>query len=62
LEQGNQIVCELVSRYEDKFADPDIGKPYHEVYDVASVTPKSWWLELYKDTKREFEKDFGLLL
>ena len=34
LEQGNEIVCELLSRYEDKFSDPDIGKPYYEVYDV----------------------------
>jgi methylamine--corrinoid protein Co-methyltransferase len=62
LEQGNQIVCELVGRYEDKFAEPDIGKSYYEVYDVDRVTPQSWWLELYEDVKHEFEKDFGLLL
>ncbi len=60
LEQGNEIVCALVSKYEDKLADPDIGKPYTEVYDVASATPLPWWLDIYETTWREFEKEFGL--
>jgi len=62
LEQGNEIVCALVSKYEDKFPDPDIGKPYHEVYDVVTATPLPWWLEIYEETKREFEREFDLKL
>ena len=62
LEQGNEMVCALVDKYEDKLADPDIGKPYDQVYDVASATPQPWWLELYEETKRELEKDHGLKL
>ena len=62
LEQGNEIVCALVSKYEDKFPDPDIGKPYHKVYDVVTATPLPWWLEIYEETKREFEREFGLRL
>ncbi len=59
-EQGNEIVCALVDRYEGKLADPDIGKPYEEVYDVASATPLPWWLDIYEETWRDFERDFGL--
>jgi methylamine--corrinoid protein Co-methyltransferase len=61
-EEGNEIVCALVDRYEDKFADPDIGKPYYEVYDVVSAQPQSWWLEIYEETKQEFGREFGLKL
>jgi hypothetical protein len=59
-ERGNEIVCDLVDRYEDKLADPDIGKPYNEVYDMASAEPKEWWLELYQETKEEFRKKYEL--
>jgi methylamine--corrinoid protein Co-methyltransferase len=62
LEEGNEIVCELVGRYEDKFSDPDIGKPYHEVYDVESALPREWWLEIYRDFKGEMRREFGLQL
>jgi methylamine--corrinoid protein Co-methyltransferase len=62
LERGNEIVCALVDKYESKFADPDIGKPYHEVYDVVTAQPLPWMLELYNDTKQEFVKEFDLKL
>lgn len=62
LEQGNEIVCALVDQYENKFANPDIGKPYHEVYDVVAATPLPWWLEIYGETKREFTQKFSLKL
>ena len=62
LAQGNEIVCELVSRYEDKLADPDLGKPYDEVYNPETAEPQDWWQELYLETKAEFAKDFGLYL
>lgn len=62
LERGNEIVCELVSRYEGKFENPDLGLPYNEVYDVETATPKDWWLEIYSESKKMFAKDFGLYL
>jgi methylamine--corrinoid protein Co-methyltransferase len=61
-ERGNQIVCALVDKYEDKLADPDIGKPYNEVYDVESAMPLPWWLEIYQDFKQEMKQDFDLAL
>jgi hypothetical protein len=62
LEQGNEIVCALVEKYENKFANPDLGKPYHEAYDVDSATPKAWWLAMYEDARKDFEREFGLKL
>jgi len=60
LERGNEIVCELVSRYEGKFPNPDLGKPYEEVYDTEKVLPLPWWQELYDENRRNFARDFDL--
>jgi len=60
LERGNEIVCALVERYEDKFANPDLGRPYDQVYEVDSATPKDWWLEMYEQNKRDFARQFEL--
>jgi len=60
LKRGNEIVCDLISRYEDKLATPDYGFPYNEVYDVEAAVPLPWWLEMYEDTKKQFTRDYGL--
>jgi len=62
LERGNEIVCALVDKYESKFPDPDIGKPYDEVYDLETAEPLPWWLDLYNQTMQELEKEFDLAL
>jgi hypothetical protein len=49
----NGIVKELVSRYEDKIKNPDIGKPYPEAYDVKSGQPTEEWESLYRRVKHE---------
>jgi methylamine--corrinoid protein Co-methyltransferase len=59
-ERGNEIVCALVERYEKKLADPDLGKPYDQVYDMANALPLPWWQEIYNENKREFAQDFNL--
>jgi hypothetical protein len=60
LKRGNEIVCALVERYEGKLADPDIGRPYDEVYDVVAATPQRWWLEMYEDARRDLRREFDL--
>jgi len=60
LARGNEIVCALVDRYEDKLANPDLGKPYDQVYDMTKAMPLPWWQELYDENKREFARDFAL--
>jgi methylamine--corrinoid protein Co-methyltransferase len=62
LSRGNEIVCALVDKYEQKLVNPDIGKSFDEVYDVSTATPKPWWLEIYADAKRDFEQEFDLRL
>ncbi len=62
LEQGNEIVGALVARYEDKLANPDLGRPYDQVYDVTTAQPLPWWLDLYEETRHEFAREFGLRL
>lgn len=60
LERGNEIVCALVSKYEDKFPDPDLGKPFEEVYDTETIQPLPWWQEIYDENKQSFAKEFDL--
>ncbi|HJW91435.1 MAG TPA: monomethylamine:corrinoid methyltransferase [Anaerolineales bacterium] len=60
LKRGNEIVSALVDRYVDKFPNPDLGKPYDQVYDVEAVMPKRWWLEMYEENKQEFAREFEL--
>ncbi len=62
LEQGNEIVCALADKYEGKLPNPDLGKPYEQVYDAATATPLPWWQEIYDETKKEFQREFGLKL
>jgi methylamine--corrinoid protein Co-methyltransferase len=62
LKRGNEIVCALVDRYESKFPDPDLGKPYEQVYAMDSALPLPWWQDLYEENKREFGRDFDLKL
>jgi methylamine--corrinoid protein Co-methyltransferase len=62
LERGNEIVCDLVSKYEGRFENPNLGQPYSDVYDVVSAQPKPWWLEVYESAKREFRQDYDLRL
>jgi methylamine--corrinoid protein Co-methyltransferase len=60
LARGNEIVRALVERYESRFPNPDLGKPYAEVYDTTRVVPLPWFQELYDENKRAFAKDFDL--
>lgn len=60
LKEGNAIVCDLISKYEEKLVDPDYGFPYNEVYDVESAMPFPWWLDLYESTKMEFTAEYGI--
>ena len=60
LERGNEIVCALVDRYEPKFPNPDLGKSYDQVYDMATGQPQAWWQEIYDENRREFAADFDL--
>lgn len=52
-EQANQIVKELLPKYENKLQDPDIGVTFQECYDVETITPKPEWQAMYDHVKKE---------
>jgi methylamine--corrinoid protein Co-methyltransferase len=52
-EKANEIALQLLPLYKDTFKAPKLGKPFNELYDVRSVTPKPEWRDCYcraKDT------------
>jgi methylamine--corrinoid protein Co-methyltransferase len=52
-EKMNEIVKELLPRYEDTLKDPDVGVPFQEAYDVDALKPIPEWEEIYRRVKRE---------
>jgi methylamine--corrinoid protein Co-methyltransferase len=59
LEDANEMVKEVLAKYEEKVKNPPIGKKFQECYDLATLTPSKEYLELYRKTKKELE-DMGL--
>ncbi|MCS7098615.1 MAG: monomethylamine:corrinoid methyltransferase [Candidatus Methanomethyliaceae archaeon] len=57
---ANEIVVNLAKKYKDRMSNPDIGKPFPELYDVRKVVPKSEWMELYRRMKEEIGEIIGL--
>lgn len=58
-EDANDIVTHYLRKYEDKLKNPDIGKPFPELYDLETLTPKKFWLDTYLEAKKEIA-DNGL--
>lgn len=60
LEEANDWVLKLLPKYEHVFTqDGNLGQPFEEVYDLASIQPKEFWLKMYTEVKTEL-KDMGL--
>lgn len=58
-ENANDIVKELLVKYEDKIQNPPLGKSFTECMDVELLKPTEEWLDMYKKVKRELE-DLGI--
>lgn len=52
-EKANQIVNQLLAKYEDNIADAPKGKSFQECYDVKTVRPQNWYLDIFKKVKDE---------
>jgi hypothetical protein len=52
-EKANEIVEKALKKYEALQDTKPYGKPFWEVYDVDTVTPKQEWLDLYEEVKKE---------
>lgn len=58
-EDANEIVKTLLNKYENKIANPPIGKKFQECYDIKKITPSKEILEIYSKVLTNL-KDFGL--
>ncbi len=57
----NEIVKQIVPRYESVLKTPDIGKPYQLAYDVSTGLPTPEWEGIYHRVRSEM-KDLGIAL
>ena len=53
LEKANEIVKELIPKYEHLHANPPIGKSLPELYDIKTMQPTEEHLKLYLDMRQE---------
>ncbi len=51
--QANEIVKELIPKYESMLWDPPIGKSFRDCYDLKTLKPTQEWLDIYLKVKKE---------
>jgi len=51
--EANELVKKLLPKYEDRLADPPLGKKFQECYDWGSIEPCQEYIELYGRIKDE---------
>jgi len=57
---ANDIVKVFLKKYYPHLMEkPDIGKPFPELYNMTTIEPRKWWLELYEKAIKEIE-DHGI--
>jgi methylamine---corrinoid protein Co-methyltransferase len=57
----NEIVKQIVPKYEPRLKSPDIGKPYQQAYDVKTGKPTAEWEAIYTRVRQEMI-DLGIPL
>lgn len=53
LQKINEIVKELLPKYEQSIKNPNVGKPVNEIYDLKTFEPKDEWRKIYEEVKKE---------
>ena len=56
---ANEIINEILPKYEDKLMNPSFGVPFTECTDLLTLEPKKEWQEIY-DKYRKFLFDRGV--
>ncbi len=59
--EANRLVCLLLSKYQPELDKRPIGRPFPEVYDLATLKPLSEWQRTYEEVKDEL-RQMGLAL
>jgi methylamine--corrinoid protein Co-methyltransferase len=52
-QHANELVGQLVARYQDDLQNRPIGKPFEEVYDIENVEPTAEWQGIYDQVREE---------
>ena len=55
-EKANEIALQLLPLYKDTFNNPKLGKPFNELYDLKTITPKQEWQDCYRQAKETLSK------
>ena len=61
LDQANEIVKNILPKYEGEFKNPPKGKIATDCYDFKSFKPSKEWLEMYDQVRKELT-DLGMAL
>ena len=51
--EANELVKNLLPKYEEKLSKPPDGKSFPECYDVQELQPSEEWKQIYERVKRE---------
>jgi methylamine--corrinoid protein Co-methyltransferase len=54
--EANEVVNQLLAKYEDMIPTDNYGKPYHEVYDDQKAVPTQEYLDQFNRVKEEIAK------
>ncbi len=54
--EANELVKELLSKYEDKIDDAPAGKRYQDCYDMDTGQPSAEYVNLYGEVKEELRQ------
>jgi methylamine--corrinoid protein Co-methyltransferase len=49
----NELVMQCLEKYQDKLADPNLGRPFPELYNLNTLEPTDEWSDLYLKVKDE---------
>ncbi len=52
-ETANEIVLQLLGKYEEEIPQAPKGKPFQACYDPKTARPQGWYLDMYKRVKDE---------
>ena len=54
--QADEIVKQLIEKYEQGLDQKPAGKPFEEVYDLETITPTAEWQGIYDEVKVELQQ------
>jgi methylamine--corrinoid protein Co-methyltransferase len=54
--QADEIVKQLIEKYEQGLDQKPAGKPFEEVYDIETITPTAEWQGIYDEVKVELQQ------